>query len=300
MFEKRTDLALETHEMHGNDSGISVFEEMKSGIRVITAEVDGEKKKQGVKHPSGKYITLEIGKIWQRDRKTRADTANAIAAELKALLPKGDGCVLVAGLGNLEITPDSLGPRVVKRLLVTRHIEIMDDVLFRDAGFASLAAIAPGVLAQTGIESAEIIKSVCAKIKPKCVIVIDALASRRMNRLATTVQLSDGGIVPGSGVSNKRSGLDASVLGVPVISVGVPMVVDAATLALDLLEAHYGREDESFFKAVEKVLAENASETFVTPKENDVIVKEAARLVATAINIAVQRMTAEEIEEYIG
>ena len=124
--------------------------------------------------------------------------AKLISEEIQSLLPEKDGCVLVAGLGNEEITPDSLGPRVVKKLLVTRHIQAIDRELFVDAGFGCVAALSPGVLGQTGIESSEIIKSVCNSVRPKCVIVIDSLASRRLNRLASTVQISDVGISPGS------------------------------------------------------------------------------------------------------
>jgi spore protease len=202
-------------------------------------------------------------------------------------------------LGNENITPDSIGPKTVEKLLVTRHIETIDSMLFKSAGFGCVAAISPGVLGQTGIESAEIIKSICANIKPICVIVIDSLASRRLNRLATTVQLSDGGISPGSGVANKRAELSERTLGVPVVSIGVPTVVDAATLAYDLLEEHLGT-DESFASEIEQLLVGEGKNMFVTPKDNDIIAEETAKLLSASINIALHNMEINEINEYLN
>ncbi|MBQ4317312.1 MAG: GPR endopeptidase [Clostridia bacterium] len=299
MFQKRTDLALEVHELHGNESGITVHEFEKDGFNLTIAEVSSGKGEEISKKRAGKYITVEIGRIWQKDREVFERVAKLISEEIQSLLPENDGCVLVAGLGNEEITPDSLGPRVVKKLLVTRHIQAIDRELFVDAGFGCVAALSPGVLGQTGIESSEIIKSVCKSVKPKCVIVIDSLASRRLNRLASTVQISDGGISPGSGVSNRRPELNESTLGAPVISIGVPTVVDAATLAYDLLEEHSGQENEGFAEVIERVLVGSGKDMFVTPKENDVIARETAKLLACAINMAVHKMGIKEIDEFI-
>lgn len=300
MFEKRTDLALELHELHGNDSGITVNEYKKDGFLITLAEVTSGRGEELSGKRKGKYVTVEIGDMWKIDKSVFARSAHVIADEINALLPNRDGCVLVAGLGNEEITPDSLGPRVVKRMLVTRHIENIDKQLFADAGFGCVAAISPGVLGQTGIESLEIIKSVSDAIRPRCIIAVDSLASRRLNRLATTVQISDGGISPGSGVSNKRPELNEQNLGVPVISIGVPTVVDAATLAYDLLEEHSGTEDEGFAEVIKRVLASRGRDMFVTPKENDVIARELSKLLACAINIALHNMDINEINDYIG
>lgn len=300
MFEKYTDLALEVHELRGEASGITVEEVIREGIRITTATVKkGEGERLSGKR-AGEYITFEVGKIWQCEKTKFNNIARVIADELRAILPSHDGETLVVGLGNEEITPDSVGPRAVKRLLVTRHIKGIDPLLYDTAGFGNVAAIAPGVLGQTGIESAEIIKSVCDSIKPKCVIAIDSLASRRLSRLATTVQLSNGGISPGSGVSNKRSELSEQTLGVPVISLGVPTVVDAATLAYDLLEEHSGDSDGCFADIVEKVLAGDGKSMFVTPKDNDVIAIETAKLLSTAINMALHNIGIDEINEFIG
>ncbi len=300
MFEKRTDLALEVHELHGEASGIQISEANKDGITVTTAIIkEGEGEALSGKR-AGKYITLDVGKVWRMEQSRFQAIAALISREIDELLPEGDGCILVAGLGNEQITPDSLGPRAVKALLVTRHIKSIDIILYEDAGFGCLAAISPGVLGQTGIESAEIIKSIVNNIKPRCVILIDSLASRRLSRLATTVQISDNGISPGSGVSNQRAELSRSSLGVPVISLGVPTVVDAATLAYDLLEEHHGGEDDSFRSVIEKILLGNGKDMFVTPKDNDIIAEKTANLLASAINMSAHKMTFQELQEYLS
>ncbi len=299
MFEKRTDLALEVRELHGEESGIDIEETEKNGITITTAFVNSQKGEEISGKPKGKYITLDVGKVWTFEPSRLELVAKTVADELDVLIPKEDGCVLVVGLGNEQITPDSIGPKTVKKLLITRHIKTIDSVLFNSAGFGCMSAISPGVLGQTGIESAEIIKNVVNGINPKCVILIDALASRRLNRLATTVQISDGGISPGSGVSNKRAELSEKVFGVPVISIGVPTVVDAATLAYDILEEHNGKEDDGFASVVEKILSGEGRNMFVTPKDNDIIAVKIANLLAYAINMAVHKMEIKEINQYI-
>ena len=299
MLQKRTDLALEVHELHGERSGIIVEESVKNGITVTTAAVTTDEGERLSGKPKGKYITLDVGKVWMLEPSRFELVCLSVAAELEMLIPHGEGCVLVVGLGNEQITPDSLGPRAVKKLLVTRHIKNMDSNLFNSAGFGCLSAISPGVLGQTGIETAEIVKNLVQEIKPKCVILIDALASRRLNRLATTVQLSDTGISPGSGVSNKRAELSEKTLGVPVVSLGVPTVVDAATLAYDILEEHNGTEDQAFAQVVEKIMSGEGKNMFVTPKDNDIIAQKTALLLANAINMAVHKMNFNEVNEFI-
>lgn len=300
MFQKRTDLALEIHELRGKDSGISVEETEKNGLKITTATIRvGEGEKLSGKN-AGKYITVDVGNLRRADKSAFETIAKTLAEEIKALVPESKGCVLVAGLGNENITPDSIGPKTVSKLLVTRHIKTLDSVLFKSAGFGCVAAISPGVLGQTGIESAEIIKSVCMSIKPKCLIAIDSLASRRLNRLATTVQLSDGGISPGSGVANKRSELSEKTLGVPVVSIGVPTVVDAATLAYDILEECFGDNNEGVSDVLSKVLSGEGKNMFVTPKDNDIIAEETAKLLAASINVALHDMEIQEINEYIS
>ena len=300
MFEKRTDLALEAREIHRESSGIEVFETKKDGMTITTAVVkEGEGERLSGKS-AGKYITLDVGEIWRFDKKRFERSAKIIAYEISVLVPQGDGCILVVGLGNESITPDSIGPRALKKLIVTRHIESIDPVLYQTTGFDKVAALAPGVLGQTGIETAEIIKSVCESIRPKCVVIIDALASRRLSRLATTVQISDVGISPGSGVANHRSELSAKTLGTAVVSIGVPTVVDAATLAYDLLEECLGDQDERLSEIAEKILSRNGKNMFVTLKDNDVIAAETAKLLATAINMALHKMDINELNEYVN
>ena len=300
MYKKRTDLALESHEIHaekGACDGITVTERNVCGIRVTHMHVT----KQGEKHcdkPSGTYVTAEIGAVWRAQADAFETAANLLADELRQMFPTGDGCVLVAGLGNEHITADSIGPRVVDRLLVTRHIKTSDKALFASAGFGELSAIASGVLGQTGIESAEIIQSLARHIRPRCIIAIDALASRRLSRLASTVQISDTGICPGSGVSNHRTEISRQTMGVPVISIGIPTVVDAHTLACDLLE-----ELSPDAKTAEQILSclqtENGKDFFVTPRDSDMLASGASRLIAAAINLAVHEdMTFRELEEY--
>lgn len=300
MYEKRTDLALEVHELHGEESGIEIFETEQEGIRITTAVV---KKGIGEKNSgkaAGNYLTIDVGKVWQNEKSRFDEIARVIADRIKSFLPSGEGCVLCVGLGNEKITSDSLGPLVVQGLLVTRHIKNIDEDFYNGSGFGCVAALETGVLAHTGVESAEIIKSICDRINPKCVIAVDALASRRLSRLATTVQLCDSGISPGSGVYNKRNEISEKTLGVPVISIGVPMVVDAATLAFDVLEEHKGGEDEGFENTVEKVLSGEMKNVFVTPKDVDLIVGSTARLISSALNIALHKIDLAEINEYVG
>lgn len=299
MLEKITDLALESHELHaerGEDDGVILREHTVFGCRVTRAGVlpgEGEKR---AGRPAGEYITVDTGKFWLSEDGAFENAANAVAGEIKRLLPAGAGCVLAAGLGNRDITADSVGPRTVEKLLVTRHLRDMAPDLYSGAGFGELAAVAPGVLGQTGIESAVIVEGVCRMVRPKCIIAIDSLASRRLERLCTTVQISNSGISPGSGIFNRRAELNSRTLGAPVISLGVPTVVDAATLALDLLEragAELPRE------AAEKLSRGGGGGLFVTPRDSDVSSRETARLIAYSINSAVHGINIREMGEYL-
>ncbi len=298
MLEKYTDLALEVHELHGEDSGIELEEKEINGIKVTHARVISEEGARISGKAPGAYINMDIGKAWLSDSKGFNQIAQTIASQLFELMPKEEGCVLVVGLGNIDITPDSLGPLTSKKLLVTRHIKRLDAELYQSAGFGCMATIAAGVLGQTGIETAEIIKSAVNTVKPKCVILVDSLASRRLARLGTTVQLSDNGISPGAGVLNKRTELSKAVLGVPVVSVGVPMVVDGATLAHDLLEEHIGDSRRDFEDVIKKIFNGQGREMFVTPKDIDKISKTMSRLIALSVNLAVHNMNIDDINEY--
>ena len=294
----RTDLALEAHEIAvsaekgvpgeaGKLEGVESENYQKGGVTVTRVKVLDARGEQKIGKPVGTYVTVEAPGLGQEGDEIFDGAMEAVADELRAMLaPCGDGTVLVAGLGNAGMTPDALGPRCVRSLLVTRHIAGELKKLPGLEGLRPVAAIAPGVLGQTGVEVGEIIRAIAAKISPAAVIVVDALASRRAARLGNTVQLADPGIIPGSGVGNSRSAINRETLGVPVISMGVPTVVDAATFALDVLEnagvPTDGEEEEKVRASVEK----GGITMFVTPRMVDLTVEHAARLTGFAINRA--------------
>ncbi len=277
----RTDLALEKQEALQQETLRGVLHAVKQDgdVRVTTICVRNEKGAEALGKPKGTYVTLESA-VPLTDRPLLSSMRRLLSAELVKLLPDR-GTILVAGLGNESITPDALGPRATRRLFATRHI---NGEIARVTGFQNLrpvAALCPGVLGQTGIETAEVLESVVRGIGPSAVIVIDALSSRRLSRLGTTVQLTDTGLSPGSGVGNKRAEISLSTLGVPVIAIGVPTVVDGATLIADWLDS-YGidpRKTPQFDR--ERFM-------MVTPKEVDLLIDRAAEVVAMGINCALQ------------
>lgn len=288
----RTDLALERHEIISDEpiEGVASESENEAGVRVSRISVLDERGEKRLGKPVGEYVTLEV-KPFMRSAEIFDGRLTVLARELKKLIPK-KGTVLVAGLGNESITPDALGPKVVSLLLATRHIS---PELAKSIGFGelrSVAGVVPGVLGTTGIETAEIIAGVVERIRPGCVIAVDALASRRLSRLGTTVQLANTGVSPGSGVGNARARLDESTLGVPVIAVGVPTVVDGATLAYDILEDAGMGENVPDPASMDSY----GATMMVTPREIDLVIERAARLVAMGINCALQpHIEAEDI-----
>lgn len=281
----RTDLALERKEYIRKEELDGIREEKKEthGVRVTTITVENEKGEKLLSKPKGKYITMEIGSF-MKNADLFSGRLTALSEELSSLIPK-EGTVLVVGLGNEKITPDALGPKCISLILATRHIS---EEFAKAIGFENLrsvAAIVPGVLGTTGIETAESIEGIAERIKPSCVIVIDALAARSTERLGTTVQITDTGVSPGSGVGNKRNRIDKNSIGVPVIAIGVPTVVDAATMAADALQNAGMSEEET-----ERLLrsSEENELMMVTPKEIDNVIDRAATLVAMSINSALQ------------
>lgn len=280
----RTDLALESRELSGTQNIDEViFDEKKvEDIRVSKVQIKNERAASKLNKPIGTYITFEIPALTDdfRNMQTRV---NVIADELKKLIPK-EGPVLVIGVGNSSITPDALGPKSADSVLATRHIS---GELARSVGLHKLrpvAVLSPGVLGQTGIEVVELIKSLTEKLSPVAVIAIDALASVKTNRLGCTVQISDTGITPGSGIGNNRLTIDKNTLSVPVIGIGVPTVVDAATLAADLLGV--SDEDEDEMQNFKNKLNSNGSPMMVTPREVDLLIDRASKLVSMSINCA--------------
>lgn len=281
----RTDLALERREYIAKKEldGIKSFETMKNSMKITTIEVLNEDGEKLLSKPKGKYITVEVGSFLKRDE-TDEKAIETLAQIIRELLPKKEnGSVLVAGLGNEKITPDALGPKCVSLILATRHIS---DEFANSIGLENLrsvSGISPGVLGKTGIETSEIIEAVVKKTKPCAVIAVDALASRKLARLGTTVQLSDSGISPGSGVGNARKAINRQTLGIPVVAIGIPTVVDAATMVLDVFEKY--NKKEAFQGDIS-----NGDESLmmVTPKEIDLVVERAALFVALSINKALQ------------
>ena len=299
MYEIRTELALEAHEINaqaGREDGIRTEEETIDGFSITTVHVGEGEGERLAKKKAGTYINVDVGKSWLLASEGFAALVALLAGQLRKLFPADfSGTALVVGLGNYDITADSIGPKAVEKVVVTRHLRTLNPQLYESAGFGDLCAFAPGVLGQTGMESAEIVRSIVEAVRPSLIVAIDALASRRLARLATTVQLCDTGIYPGAGVSNRRSELSAETLGVPVISIGVPTVVDAATLAYDLLGEN---ADE---KTAAALLAGDGKDMFITLKESDVITKQTARLLGFAINRAFHgELSVEEMEELLA
>ena len=235
MYNFRTDLASERREIYqkandarGEIDGItSEVEDITDKIKVEKVKIINERGEKAIGKPIGTYITIDIKDLKIIQEKELQQAADTITKELKGMLNEHishQGEVLVVGLGNIYVTPDSLGPKVINEIEVTRHI-INYMPQYVKEGTRMVSAIAPGVLGTTGIETLEILKGVVENTKPKLIIVIDALASRSIERISSTVQLSDTGIVPGAGVGNKRSELSINTLGVPVIAIGIPTVV---------------------------------------------------------------------------
>ena len=241
MKKIRTDLALEANEMHREQKkfdieGVKVIERIEEGVKITTVKVLNEIAEKTLGKSKGDYITIDIPEFTVYDGKLMESVSNVFGKFLKDMLKvKNDDLVLVVGLGNKSVTPDALGPKVVEKLMITRHLrDVMPDVI--DDSIVSVSAIAPGVLGITGIETLEIIKSLVDKIKPQLVICIDALAARKTQRVNRTIQISDTGISPGSGVHNHRKSITYDTLGVKVVSIGVPTVVDASTIANDTID----------------------------------------------------------------
>ena len=278
-MQLRTDLALEAVAMAGETLGEAdrtLSEQERAGITVTRLTVKSERAAAVYDKPCGEYVTLSLPPL-SDDEKKLLEAATLAAEEIGRFLPKA-GTVLTVGLGNRAITPDALGPRAADMVLATRHIQ---GEFARSVGLSDLrpsAVVVPGVLGQTGTESGELVRGVCGVVRPAAVIAVDALAARSVARLGCTVQVSDTGIAPGAGVGNHRLPLCAQTLGVPVIAVGVPTVVDAATVAADC-----GADAET----VERI-APAARRLVVTPREIDLLIGRAARLVAAAINAALQ------------
>lgn len=292
----RTDLALEASEilLKENKDFNKKIKQIKD-INIIEIELLNDSISKKIGKPIGTYITIELPHFTDNYQDIE-NKVKYISNEIKRLIPK-TGLILVVGLGNSNITPDALGPKTIQNILATRHIT---GELARSTGLDKLrpvAALAPGVLGQTGIEVSEIILSITKKIKPSAIIVIDALASKETRRLGSTIQISNTGISPGSGIGNFRPLIDKTVMGVPVISVGVPTVVDALTLASDIIPNF----NENFSEFIKNKVHPRGEPMMVTPREIDLLIERASKLTAMSINCALHsNLLYEELLELIS
>ena len=281
MRAKRTDLALEAKELWQQSagettqlSGVKATEHQRMGYTVTTVEILDDEGEQELGKPRGRYVTIDLGAARRRSPDSFERAISVLAGELKTLLQldKKDS-VLVVGLGNSAITPDAIGPKTLESTMITRHLTERLPQYF--GTMRRVSAIAPGVLGTTGLESAEVVKGVVQRSQPDKIIVVDALAAASVKRLCCTVQLADTGITPGSGVGNSRAAFNRETLGVPVIAIGVPTVVDAWTLEADVAEKLGAQLPDS-----------EQDPLIVTPKDIDSGVKELSSLVGYGINLA--------------
>ena len=292
MKQRRTDLAMEGRELWQEGAGqatrlpgVEAHDGEREGLPVTTIRVLDREGEQALGKPVGCYVTLTLEGLAGRAEGIFGRAARAVGGELTSLMREvpSDGLVLVAGLGNRAITPDAIGPKVHENTLVTRHL--VEQMPQQFGHLRPVASLAAEVLGNTGVESGEVVRAVCQKIQPACVIAVDALASRSLKRLCRTVQLADTGIAPGSGVGNHRFRLDRDSLGVPVIAVGVPTVVEGATLAADLLDTE------------ELPNLGEGQGLFVTPKDIDSQVADLSKVIGYGISMALQPgLTVEELE----
>ncbi len=312
MYQVRTDLALEAREKFEEDNveikGVRLEEEEASpDIHISSVIIETENGAKTMGKPKGNYVTLEARNMNDEDEGYHREISRQLSKILKRLLPeKKDYTTLVVGLGNRAVTPDSLGPRVVDNLCVTRHIiKEFGKYVIDDKCHQSVSSIVPGVMAQTGMESMEIVRGITKETKPDVIIAVDALAARSARRLNRTIQITDTGINPGSGVGNHRHALNNESVGVPVIAIGIPTVIDAATIVIDtmtnLIHAmsqakqlqSIGSSYEQLdmvekYQLVRELLTPQLNTLFVTPKDVDEAVKRLSFTVSEGINMALQ------------
>ena len=271
-----------------NLPGVDVRTRERDGVTLTDVSIRSEEAARALGKPRGSYLTLECPLLKEHDPQARIIMSRLLAEELKRIVqPDEHAPVLVVGLGNRSVTPDSLGPAVAEKILVTRHFL---DSRYAPEGMHSVCAIAPGVLGVTGIETMEFVESLAKRIRPRAVICIDALAARDSRRIGATVQISTTGIQPGSGVGNHRRPLTRETLGVDVIAIGVPTVIYAATLARDAFALLSGEEqqDEALGAMEQELLDTTLGNLIVTPRDVDAIIQSCAGLIAGGVNRALQ------------
>ncbi len=304
----RTDLALEAREMidEKRSERLKYKNELPDGMNVNTKEtehmtitditIESKEAERIIGKKKGRYVTIEIKNPELNTNELQEAPAKALASYLTMFisgLNKTEPEIMVAGLGNRHITADSLGPKVIDKIVVTRHVKNMNRAEI-DRRLGSVCAVSPGVMGITGIETGEIIRGMISTVKPDILLAVDALASRKTSRVNATVQISDTGIVPGSGVGNHRMELSADTLKIPVIAIGVPTVVDAATLVRDMLES------AGASACIEAVKESKAADMVVTPKNIDIAIERMASVISGGINMATHAgLDIREINEYL-
>lgn len=303
----RTDLATEAAQAAGNIPGVEVLnDEVMPGVNRSRVTILNEEGEKAIGKKKGIYVTIEAQQLARGDAELDEHCSVALAQEIRNMAGDAlNGVVLVVGLGNRMVTPDALGPAVCDAVFVTRHVhEYAPEGI--DERLGNVSAIAPGVLGITGIETGEVVEGVVERMKPSLVIAVDSLASRSMERVRTTIQVANAGIAPGAGIGNKRKALDQETLGVPVLALGVPLVVYAATIAQDLMETALNKtpSDVNIRPGVQRILDAmtdvEGADMIVTPKEIDKVVEDVARIIADALNITLHKnMTIEEVRRYM-
>ena len=301
MRTRWTDLAMESRGAQPEQT-----KTLQNGIERTVVTVRDAQTAQALGRPMGVYVTLSCPQRMSIELGTRRALSAELGRAIAGMLPEDCRTVLVVGLGNRTVTPDALGPRTVERVLVTRH---MDGCLPQDVSerLRSVCAAAPGVLGVTGIETAEVLRGMVEHVRPDAMIAVDALAARSSQRICSTIQIADTGITPGSGVGNHRKALTAQTLGVPVITVGVPMVVYASTIARDALgdlaamDGASEADEERLMACVERVVTQRLGDLIVTPREVDALVERMAGIVAEGINLALHpELTQSEIAQLMA
>ena len=306
MVNFRTDMAVERNDMYkkqnGQIDGVEVQNEEKENIKITRVKITNEEGEKALNKPKGNYITLDIKNIKTIDNEQIEKISDNLAEELRNIIKEHisdtEG-ILIVGLGNLYVTPDALGPKVVPEIEITRHIlEYMPKAMPEDT--RPVSAISPGVLGTTGIETMEILKGIVENVKPKMLIVIDALATRSIERISSSIQIADTGIVPGAGVNNTRKEISQKTLGIPVIALGIPTVVDLASITnycIDLFIENLQQKamsndylnklrEQDNYEEIKEALVPKDYNMIVTPKEIDKLIENMSKIVATGINMA--------------
>lgn len=291
----RTDLAVEAIENHKTAAAlphVRQSDRMLEGFAVHEVRILSEDAAREIGKPQGRYLTLELDALIRREEDAFPRACKALSTLLRELLPHpNDGPVLIAGLGNRMITPDAIGPQTADHVIATRHLVAQSPAIFAD--WRPVSALAPGVLGQTGVETGEVICGVLDRVRPAAVIAVDALAAGRLSRLLRTVQLADTGITPGAGVGNARAALNEETLGVPVIAVGVPTVVDGATLAHEI--------SSQLGQPACEALEDLSQPVMITTRDIDREVADISRMIGYAVNMALHpHLSVADIDLYLS